>query len=74
MDKYKVLITGTKIPKHLATPGTDSVLVGTNIYTTLGVDYEDRVLPSITNEVLKAVVAEFDAGELITQREMVSAR
>ena len=45
-----------------------------NIYTTLGVDYEDRVLPSITNEVLKAVVAQFDAGELITQREMVSAR
>ena len=45
-----------------------------NIYTTLGVDYEDRVLPSITNEVLKAVVAEFDAGELITQREVVSAR
>jgi hypothetical protein len=29
------------------------------------------VLPSITNEVLKAVVAQFDAGELITQREMV---
>jgi len=45
-----------------------------NIYTTLGVDYDDRVLPSITNEVLKAVVAEFDAGELITQRELVSAR
>jgi len=44
------------------------------IYTTLGVDYDDRVLPSITNEVLKAVVAEFDAGELITEREQVSAR
>lgn len=45
-----------------------------NIYTTLGQDYDDRVLPSITNEVLKAVVAEFDAGELITNREMLSAR
>eukprot|EP00092_Neocalanus_flemingeri_P031838 GFUD01034585.1.p1 GENE.GFUD01034585.1~~GFUD01034585.1.p1 ORF type:complete len:273 (+),score=77.62 GFUD01034585.1:52-870(+) len=45
-----------------------------NIYTTLGQDYDDRVLPSITNEVLKAVVAEFDAGELITQRETLSKR
>lgn len=45
-----------------------------NIYTTLGIDYDERVLPSITNEVLKAVVAEFDAGELITQRELVSQR
>jgi len=44
------------------------------IYTTLGVDYDDRVLPSITNEVLKAIVAQFDAGELITQREIVSSR
>jgi len=43
-----------------------------NIYTTLGVDYDERVLPSITSEVLKAVVAQFDAGELITQREMLS--
>jgi len=38
------------------------------------VNYDDRVLPSITNEVLKQVVAEFDAGELITMREQVSAR
>jgi len=44
------------------------------IYTTLGQDYDDRVLPSITNEVLKAVVAEFDAGELITLRETLSQR
>lgn len=44
------------------------------IYTVLGIDYAERVLPSITNEVLKAVVAQFDAGELITQREIVSQK
>ncbi|KAH3883396.1 hypothetical protein DPMN_007351 [Dreissena polymorpha] len=42
------------------------------IYTNLGIDYDERVLPSITTEVLKAVVAQFDAAEMITQREVVS--
>lgn len=45
-----------------------------NLFKTLGRDYDERVLPSITTEVLKAVVAQFDAGELITQRELVSQR
>ncbi|WFD15692.1 Prohibitin-1, subunit of the prohibitin complex (Phb1p-Phb2p) [Malassezia arunalokei] len=44
------------------------------IYQSLGLDYDERVLPSIGNEVLKAIVAQFDAAELITQREVVSAR
>lgn len=44
------------------------------IFKTLGRDYDERVLPSIGNEVLKATVAQFDASELITQREVVSAR
>ncbi|CAK7897658.1 prohibitin-1 [[Candida] anglica] len=44
------------------------------IYQSLGLDYDERVLPAIGNEVLKSIVAQFDAAELITQREMVSAR
>jgi len=44
------------------------------IFTNLGIDFDERVLPSIANEVLKAVVAQFDASELITQREIASQR
>ena len=43
-----------------------------HVYRTLGMDYDARLLPSIVNEITKAVVAKYNASELLTKRDSVS--
>ena len=42
------------------------------ILTNIGKDYETKVLPSIIGEVVKSTVAQYNAEQLISQREKVS--
>lgn len=42
------------------------------VYRNLGMDYDARLLPSIVNEITKAVVAKYNASELLTKRDQVS--
>mmetsp|Transcript_20413 Transcript_20413/g.43780 ORF Transcript_20413/g.43780 Transcript_20413/m.43780 type:complete len:322 (+) Transcript_20413:164-1129(+) len=43
------------------------------LYRHLGKNYDERILPSLMNECAKAVVARYNANELLTKREAVSA-
>lgn len=42
------------------------------LYRTLGIDYAERVLPSIIQETLKSVVAQYNASQLLTMREVIA--
>jgi len=77
MPRTITSVTGTKDLQSvslslrvLSRPNVDKL---STIFTRLGENFNERVLPSVGNEVLKAVVAKFNADELLTLRERVSA-
>jgi len=45
----------------------------TELYRKFGANYDERILPSIMNEVMKTTVAQYNAEELLTKRESVRA-
>lgn len=44
------------------------------IHGNIGQNYEDKVLPPICNEIMRTVVAQFSANQLLSQRDQVSDR
>lgn len=36
------------------------------LYRLYGADFDQRVLPSITNETIRSIVAQYNAGQLLT--------
>jgi prohibitin 2 len=44
------------------------------IYETLGINYDKKVLSPVLKECAKQVIAQFNAQQLLSQREMVSAQ
>jgi len=45
-----------------------------DIYVKLGMNYDEAVLPGIGSEITKTILAQFNAEELVTQRDNVSNR
>jgi prohibitin 1 len=66
---HRPLLEGDMPPSGEVTTNAGSI---TELYRKFGVGYDERILPSIMNEVMKTTVAQYNAEELLTKREAVS--
>eukprot|EP01098_Paradermamoeba_levis_P002126 TRINITY_DN1252_c0_g1_i1.p1 TRINITY_DN1252_c0_g1~~TRINITY_DN1252_c0_g1_i1.p1 ORF type:complete len:333 (+),score=112.44 TRINITY_DN1252_c0_g1_i1:104-1000(+) len=68
--------TGTKdlqmIVVHLRVLSKPKLELLPTIHRQLGTEYREKILPSLVNEVMKNVVAQFNAPQLLTEREQIS--
>jgi len=81
---YDVLTTARTMPGQTGTKDMQMVNISLrvlfrpiadhlpHIHKKYGKDYDERILPSLGNEVLKNVVAQYNAEQLLTEREKVS--
>ena len=84
INKFEIRSRPTLVPSSTGTKDLQTVDIAlrilfrpdeaklAEIFNNIGPDYDKRILPSISNEVLKATVAQYNAEQLISQREKVS--
>lgn len=84
INKFEIRSRPTLVPSSTGTKDMQTVDIAlrilfrpdasklAEIFNNIGPDYDKRILPSISNEVLKATVAQYNAEQLISQREKVS--
>ena len=76
MPKTVTTVTGTKDLQQvglkirvLYRPMAEKIK---DIHLNLGYNYTDTILPSVINEVLKATIAQYNADQLLTKRDVIN--
>lgn len=84
--KYNVRLNCVDIPSNTSTKDQQQIRIGlrvlykpveeeiANIHLTWGPNYKEKVLTPVAMEVIKMVLAQYDADQLLKQREKISSQ